>query len=103
MYAELNRVDDAIVQLKKATKIMPDNIRVYYNLGLLYDKKQDYKNGEKALIAGLKVDATNEGLLYALAYLYSKSNQKEKAKNIVLKLVELYPNNQQYKSFLNQL
>ena len=28
---------------------MPENIRVYYNLGLLYDKKQDYKNAEKIM------------------------------------------------------
>ncbi|WP_405606795.1 tetratricopeptide repeat protein [Polaribacter sp. Asnod1-A03] len=103
MYAELNRVDEAIVQLEKAVKKMPENIRVYYNLGLLYDKQQDYKNSEKTFIAGLKVDATNESLLYALAYLYSKSNQTEKAKNIVYRLIELYPNNQEYKSFLNQL
>ncbi|MCL7763682.1 tetratricopeptide repeat protein [Polaribacter sp. Z014] len=103
MYAELNRVDEAIVQLKKASKIMPDNIRVYYNLGLLYDKKKDYKNGEKALVSGLKVEGTNEGLLYALAYLYSKSDQNEKAKNIVQTLIDLYPNNQQYRNFLNQL
>ena len=103
LYGELNRVDDAINQLKKAVRIMPKNIRVYYNLGLLYDKKQDFKNAEKSFISGLKVDANNESLLYALAYIYSKSNQKEKAKNIVKRLVDLYPNNQQYKSFLNQL
>ncbi|MGJ8743588.1 tetratricopeptide repeat protein [Polaribacter sp.] len=103
MYAELNRVDDAIVQLKKASKLLPKNIRVYYNLGLLYDKKQDFKNAEKVLVAGLKVEGTNEGLLYALAYLYAKSNQKEKARNIVNRLIDLYPNNQQYRNFLNQL
>ena len=103
MYAELNREDEAIEQLKIAMTKMPDNIRVYYNLGLLYDKKQDFKNSEKALVTGLKVDAQNEGLLYALAYLYSKSDQKPKAKNILQRLVDLYPNNQQYRNFLNQL
>ncbi|WP_218598430.1 multiheme c-type cytochrome [Polaribacter sp. NJDZ03] len=103
MYAELNREDEAIEQLKIAMVKMPDNIRVYYNLGLLYDKKQDFKNSEKALVKGLKVDAQNEGLLYALAYLYSKSDQKVKAKNIVERLVDLYPKNQQYINFLNQL
>jgi len=103
MYAELNRDEEAIEQLKIAMVKMPDNIRVYYNLGLLYDKKLDFKNGEKVLVSGLKVDATNEGLLYALAYLYSKSDQKAKAKNIVQRLIDLYPNNQQYSNFLNQL
>ena len=82
---------------------MPENIRFYYNLGLLYDKKQDVKNAEKTFVAGLKIEANNESLLYALAYIYSKSNQKEKAKNIVLRLIDLYPNNQQYRNFLNSL
>ena len=62
-----------------------------------------FKNAEKALVSGLKVDATNESLLYALAYMYSKSNQKEKAKNVVQRLINLYPNNQQYRGFLSQL
>ncbi|MCG1035725.1 tetratricopeptide repeat protein [Polaribacter sp. DS7-9] len=103
MYAELSRTDEAIVQLEKALKKMPTNIRVFYNLGLLYDKQEDFVKSEKTFFAGLKVDATNENLLYALAYLYAKNNQTEKAINIAYRLVELYPNNQEYKSFLNQL
>ena len=103
LYAELNKTDDAIEQLKKATIKMPENLRVYYNLGLLYDKKEDYKNSEKAFIAGLKFDTNNQELLYGLAFIYSKSNQKEKAKNILQRLTELYPSNQQYRNFLNQL
>lgn len=103
LYAELNRVDEAINQLNKAIEIMPKNVKVYYNLGLLYDKKQDYKNAEKTFAKGLKVAPTNEGLLYALAYIYYKSGQKEKAKNIAKRLIDLYPNNQQYRNFLNQL
>ncbi|WP_288955394.1 tetratricopeptide repeat protein [uncultured Polaribacter sp.] len=103
LYAELNRVEDAIFQLQKAITIMPKNIRVYYNLALLYDKKQDFKNAEKTFVKGLKVDVNNKSLLYALAYIYAKSNQKVKAKNIVKQLISLYPNNQQYQNFLNQL
>ncbi|HMR17263.1 MAG TPA: tetratricopeptide repeat protein, partial [Mariniflexile sp.] len=45
----------------------------------------------------------NEGLLYNLAYLYSKNNQPAKAKNIVVRLVEMFPNNTNYRAFLNQL
>ncbi len=103
LYAELNRVDEAIAQLKKAVNVMPNNIRVYYNLALLHDKKQEYKKAEKIIISGLKIQSTNESLLYVLAYIYSKSNQKGKAKNIAKRLIELYPNKQQYQSFLYQL
>ena len=103
LYGELNRVDDAIYQLERAKEIMPENIRVYYNLGLLNTKKGDFKKAERNLGDGLKIDTNNESLLYALAYTYSQSNQKVKAKNILQRLVSLYPNNQQYQAFLNQL
>ena len=82
---------------------MPENLRVYYNLGLLYEKKGDFKNAEKVFITGLKLDTSNQELLYGLAFIYAKSNQKEKAKNILQRLIELYPSNQQYRNFINQL
>jgi cytochrome c-type biogenesis protein CcmH/NrfG len=81
---------------------MPENIRLYYNLSLLYDKKDDQKKAENILAKGLKIDHTDESLLYALAYHYSKYNQPEKAKATLIKLVQLYPNNSQYNSFLAQ-
>lgn len=103
LYAELNRTDDAIEQLEKATALMPENTRAYYNLSLLYSEKQDVENAEKTLVNGLKYDATNESLLYALAYHYFNSDQQEKAKKTLVKLVDLYPNNSEYKNFLQQL
>lgn len=103
LYAELNRNEEAILQLQKALKLMPENVRVYYNLGLLHSKKNDFKNAEKTFIAGLKLDVTNESLLYGLFFLYSNSHQQEKAKNILKRLVELYPNNQQYQQYFNAL
>jgi len=101
--AELNKTDEAIELLNTAVKKMPDNIRVYYNLSLLYDKKQDLENAEKTLIEGLKIDGNNESLLYALAYHCSKYGKNDKAKNIVIRLIQLYPNNPQYSNFLQQL
>jgi len=103
LYAELNRIDDAIIQMQNAVKYMPENTRTYYNLSLLYGKKQDSKNAEQTLINGLKIDANNESLLYALAYHYSNTNQIDKAKNILHKLVNLYPNTPQYLDLLKRL
>jgi tetratricopeptide (TPR) repeat protein len=76
---------------------------VYYNLSLLYDKNQDQENAEKTLVEGLKIDGNNEILLYALAYHYYKDGKNDKAKNIVIRLIQLYPNNPQYSNFLQQL
>jgi len=103
LYAELERSNDAIVQMQKANGLMPDNIRVYYNLSLLYDKIKEQDLAEKTLLNGLKIDNSNESLLYALAYHYYIYGQTDKAKNIAMRLVKLYPNNPQYLSFLKSL
>ncbi|WP_242157649.1 tetratricopeptide repeat protein [Aestuariivivens sediminis] len=103
LLAELNRVKDAIVQMELAIKFMPDNVRPYYNLSLLYDKADDLKKAESIAVQGLKKAPQNESMLYILAYIYSKGNQLEKAKNIARRLVDLYPNNPDYRTFYNQL
>jgi len=103
LYAELEQTDQAIEQMQKANSIIPENIRVYYNLSLLYDKKQEALKAEKTLINGLKIDSNNESLLYALAFHYYNKDEIEKSKNIIKKLVQLYPSNAQYKNFLQSL
>ncbi|WP_372753193.1 tetratricopeptide repeat protein [Mariniflexile sp.] len=103
LYAELNRTKEAIQQLQKAKSLMPENIRVYYNLSLLYDKDKQFANAEKTLSDGLKIDSNNESLLYALGYHYYNNGEKAKAKNTILKLIQLYPNNVEYKTFLQMM
>ncbi len=103
LYAELKQTNNAIEQLQNTINKMPENSRAYYNLSLLYDTNGQHKNAEETLIKGLKVDPESESLLYALAYHYATYNQKTKAKNILAKLIELYPNNGQYRNFLNSL
>lgn len=103
LLAELNRIDEAIVQMELAIKHMPDNVRSYYNLSLLYDKVNNLNKAEEVAVKGLKKAPQNDSLLYMLAYIYSKDNQLEKAKNIAKRLVELYPNDSNYRTFYNQL
>ncbi len=103
LLAEQNRTDEAIVALKKAQVKMPENIRVYYNLSLLYDKKGDKVNAEKILYEGLKIDKNNESLLYALAYQFYTKEKYKKAKTIIEKLIKTHPENPQYMRFLDEL
>jgi len=103
LYAELERTDEAIEQMQKATSLMPENIRVYYNLSLLFDKKQAALKAEKTLLNGLKIDSKNESLLYALVYHYYNNGDIERAKNTLKKLIQLYPDNVQYKRLMRSL
>lgn len=103
LLAELKRTPEAIQQMEKATKYLPKNTRIYYNLSLLYDSLHNTGMGEKTILRGLQEVPNNESLLYLLAYHYAQNNAPEKAKNIALKLVELFPENPQYFQFLQQL
>ncbi|MEC3907626.1 tetratricopeptide repeat protein [Tamlana sp. 2201CG12-4] len=103
LLGEQNRHEEAITQMELAIKYVPDNIRFYYNLSLLYDKANNFKKAEETAIKGLKIAPQNDNLLYVLAYIYSKTNQLQKAINISENLVNLYPNNQSYVNFYNQL
>ncbi|OEJ98820.1 hypothetical protein A8C32_06435 [Flavivirga aquatica] len=103
LLGELNRDEEAIIQMNLAIKHMPDNIKLYYNLSLLYNKIKDLKKAKEAALVGLKQAPQNDSLLYVLAFVYYKGNQIEKAVNTASRLVQLYPNNSQYVTFLNQL
>ncbi|MGC6430226.1 MAG: tetratricopeptide repeat protein [Jejuia sp.] len=103
LLAELNRIEEAVMQMELAIIYLPENIRFYYNLSLLYDKLGNFKKAEATAIKGLKLAPQNDSLLYILSYLYQKNGDLNKAKNIAQQLVQLYPNNQQYKAFYNQL
>ncbi|GGD27901.1 tetratricopeptide repeat protein [Hyunsoonleella pacifica] len=103
LLAEQNRVDEAIDQMELAIKYMPENIRFYYNLSLLYEKANNLKKAEEIAAKGLKLDANNDSLLYVMAYIFQKQGDLVKARNMASRLVQLYPGNQQYQQFYQQL
>lgn len=103
LLAENGRNKEAIAQLVKAIEHMPENMRAYYNLSLLYDNANERVKAKNTLLKGLKISPTNEDLLYTLAYLYSKYGESQKALEIGTQLVQMHPNNTNYKTFLQQL
>ncbi|PID70946.1 MAG: hypothetical protein CR985_02350 [Flavobacteriales bacterium] len=103
LYAELNRLDEAIEQLLKARKLMPDNIRVVYNLSLLYDKTDQIKKAEDILENTLIKFPNNPDLLYALAFHYYQQKNKDKATVTIERLINLYPNNSNFVNLHHQI
>lgn len=103
LLAELNRIPEAINQLTVASSHMPENTRVYYNLSLLFDKLNDLNKAESTVVQGLKQNPNSEDLLYMLAYIYSKDNKIEKALSITKRLVQLFPDNPNYRAMMNRL
>lgn len=98
----LGRMNDVVIEMEHAHRLMPSNIRTIYNLGLLYQKLGKPKEAENILSSGLWVDAENEDILYALAFLYLQEKQKKKALQTANRIISLYPNKSEYQNLLIQ-
>ncbi len=103
LLAELERIDDAIIEMENAYKLMPSNVKVIYNLSLLHEKKGNIRKAEKTLIEGLKFNPENEDLLYALSFHYLTHKQKQEALKFTRKIIKLYPNKPVYQNLMNKV
>ncbi|MGY6649283.1 tetratricopeptide repeat protein [Wenyingzhuangia sp. IMCC45574] len=100
---ELGKPKEAILQLKEALRLLPNNDRIAYNLSLLYFQNQQAKNATSVLKKQLKTSSENTDLIYLLAYIYHQNKQTNLAKEQASRLLELQPNNQQYIQFYQAL
>lgn len=69
-------VDEAIHQFKKLLSIFPEHIEVTYQLGLLYEMKQDYTTAREYLVQLSSYVPTDPGVLYKLGSIYTKEGDK---------------------------
>ncbi|WP_010135507.1 tetratricopeptide repeat protein [Ochrovirga pacifica] len=100
---ELGKPKEAILQLKEALRLLPDNDRIAYNLSLLLFQNNDSKQAILVLKKQLKTNPNNTDLIYLLAYMYHQNKQIDLAKEQAKKLLELQPNNPQYLQFYQAL
>ena len=79
---------------------MPENIRGYYNLGLIYQNLNRIPEAETTFRKGLAAAPEDISLHNALAILYLQNDQKEKARPHVEFLSKQFPDNQQVNQML---
>ena len=95
-------MDEAEVEMEQSYKLLPTNMRVLYNLSLVYDKNGKPEKAEKTLLRGLWLEPQNEELLYTLAFHYVQQKQKPEALQTINKLNNLFPNNPNYQNLLEK-
>ena len=88
----MKRYDEAAVYLEKASKGMPDQGRIHYNLGLLFQQLKRDSEAEAALLEALEIEPVNMDYLYALADHYLKRGELMKAKSLAERMIALQPN-----------
>jgi len=97
LYGEQGKFADAIVLLEHASAKANANPRIWYNLGLLYQKTGQNVKSEAALNQGLRSDPCNFDLLYALFVFHMNQHNREKATPLIEKLKSCYPDAKQVK------
>ncbi len=107
LYGEQQKNMEAIRLLETAATKPGADPRIFYNLGLLYQRMSQNEKCEATLLKGLKRDPGNFDLLYALFAFNMKQNNTAKATTYIEQMRTLYPNDKQvqelYAGFLKGL
>ncbi|RKX80337.1 MAG: hypothetical protein DRP57_13185 [Spirochaetes bacterium] len=85
---KLNRDADSISYFKKILKIYPDSIETYDDLGWMYFKTHQLKEGEKIILKALTLFGDNRALDMTMGTIYSGLYNFEKAKEYYLKSIK---------------
>lgn len=75
IYYYLNDLTQAENRFKKILEINPLRVDAYYNLGLLYNKKEQFEQAKQVLLKGSSLDMEGLNIHYALAIAYKNSGE----------------------------
>jgi Flp pilus assembly protein TadD len=79
-YLENNNVVDAFLSLRKSIKLNDQQSYVWSNLGVLYSRKNLWREAELAYLHGLEINSDDLTIMNNLSYLYHKIDNAELAK-----------------------
>ena len=92
----MKNIPDALKSFDKAVSLKTENPRVFYNYGLLLEQNGDPGKAETILQKGINLSPDDTDLNYALALLYIKQGEVEKAKKPAAVLKRIDPGNPNY-------
>lgn len=101
LYAEQKNLTDALPMLAKASKLLPDHVRVHYNYALALQHAGKLQHAEQVMLAANKVDPHNPDVMYALATFYIKQRKWHEALTFAQRLQKLIPNAPQIKQMVD--
>ena len=103
LYNETGLSEKSLSYLKTACEKEPKNQRAFYNYALKLQEQQLIEQSLKVLNEGLVYFNFDEGLLYLKLIAFLKLNKTNEAHQLVIKLLEISPNNTNYQNILNNL
>ena len=101
LYYEIGRYDDAIVELDKALKLIPEFRDISTLLGKIYIDKGDYDNAIKVLEEVFERYPDYVDCAVRLGIAYFKKGELSKAKKVWLEAKRFNPNNEKLHFYLS--
>jgi tetratricopeptide (TPR) repeat protein len=86
LYSAIGRLSESIAAYEEAIRLRPQSEVVRYNIGLAYMRSGDLKAAELALNNAVRLDQTFGEAFLALAEVYRRRNELQKAKSTLNKL-----------------
>ena len=99
LLAEMEDLEGSEVNLGKAAKLTGDPNH-YYNWALTLQNLDRPKETENAYKIALQINPDSERFLYALAIFYIQQSRKQEAQAVVMKLLQINPQNKDYQNLL---
>ena len=93
LLVEMQKYREAATYLEQASRGLPRQARIHYNLGLLYAHLQNMTGAENELRAALELEPRNLDFQYGLADHYLKRGLFEQARPIVEDMASMHPEN----------
>ncbi len=103
LYAQQGDVPHATGYLRKALALRPDYPEALNNLGVLFVRTEKYTEAEDQFKTGIRVAPNFDQSYLNLARLYAMRNDKEQARNVLLDLLRVQPENPTAKQALETL
>ncbi len=85
------KLDEAIRTIQEALEKKRDKVELYLVLGSLYESAKDYAKAKEALRHGLDLDGKNTDLLFRLAIILDKDNDKQGCIEMMKRVVDINP------------
>lgn len=91
--AQKGQMESAAEYLQRALRLRPGYPEALNNLGIVFVRQQDYARAEEQFKTGIRVSPRFDQSYLNLARLYAMRNDKEKARQVLLDLLQLQPDN----------
>jgi len=103
VYAELNMEEKAIESFKEAIKINPRYAKAHNDLATVYGRIGEFDLALQEFNEAIRIDRDYADAYYNLAVIYEFLKDTKKAENLLVKALEIEPNNNKVRNKLTNL